>query len=894
MNNLENHATLQSMGKDNFTMVMTTISENGWYVEALEGAVDELQSLAVRFSENPSQTLLSLGFQETVPSGSDQALFFLHDIAHTYCKLLLERNDLELVRERVDIRLEEQEFQDIVSRMPFFVGSHTIGRDWVQNVWDGLQAACKNEIASFSGTVEACFSRFAPHLKVPERVYFHLVENKEDADYPFAFLATYSTMVDGLVRHMPLTYALTEYKHNQKELMRLLSCLGKASEASNLLSDLMESGDLFHPIRLTSSEAFKFLRDVPIYEINGIVCRIPNWWKRKQNRLQIAIDSPKPKNGTLLGLNTIMEFSPALVFDGMTITREELQLLASQSEGLAMLKGRWVEVDHDRLQKLLQAYAQAEALAHSGLCTLADAIRLQMGQPSVFDALEDTSVSISFDTWQKSLATLREASTYTWPSCGSPTCTATLRPYQVDGFTYLSRMHAMALGCCLADDMGLGKTVQTLALLDTMYHADGLHALLVLPASLIENWRKESQRFVPGLPVYTFHGTQKELADFNFSLDGLYLTTYQMVAKYGDALALDWDMVILDEAQAIKNSSTKQSKAVKSIPSRWRLAMTGTPIENSLMDLWSLFDFLNPGLLGSAKQFGQFCKTLPDNPEQYKPLKDTVRHFILRRMKTDRSIIDDLPDKLELIEYVGLSKKQTALYQGLVDKIAQALEGSEGIQRKGLVLAAITKFKQICNSPGQYLANGDYSPKDSGKFERLAEICRTIGENRERVLIFTQFRELCEPLGAFLANVFGREGLVLHGGVTPKKRSELVDVFNGPAYVPYLVVSVKAGGVGLNLTAANHVVHFDRWWNPAVENQATDRAFRIGQKKNVVVYKFVTSGTMEEKIDTILQQKSTLSEQLLESSASLDSWLTNLDNKAILDLVGLGGSYGEV
>lgn len=370
------------------------------------------------------------------------------------------------------------------------------------------------------------------------------------------------------------------------------------------------------------------------------------------------------------------------------------------------------------------------------------------------------------------------------------------------------------------------------------------------------------------------------------------MTTYQTAVTYSASLASrKWDMVILDEAQAIKNASAKQTKAVKAVPARWRLAMTGTPIENSLADLWSLFDFLTPGLLGNAKQFTSFTRTLQDHSENHRKLKDTVGPFMLRRVKTDKTVISDLPEKIEQTEYVSLTKKQTALYQNLVRTIAQELNDAEGIQRKGLVLSSIVKFKQICNTPGQYLDNGDYSPKDSGKFTRLAEMCRTIGANRERVLVFTQFRELCEPLAEYLATVFGKQGLVLHGGVTPKKRAKLVEEFNGHQYVPYLVVSVKAGGVGLNLTAANHVVHFDRWWNPAVENQATDRAFRIGQHRNVFVYKFVTSGTMEEKIDALIQRKTELSEHLLEPSASIDSWLTNLDNQAIMDLVSLGGIY---
>jgi len=318
-----------------------------------------------------------------------------------------------------------------------------------------------------------------------------------------------------------------------------------------------------------------------------------------------------------------------------------------------------------------------------------------------------------------------------------------------------------------------------------------------------------------------------------------------------------------------------------------RIAMTGTPIENRLGDLWSLFDFLNQGLLGSAKEFTEFTKELQDSTTGYAKLRKMIQPFILRRLKTDKTIISDLPDKLEMNAYTTLSKKQIALYKQLLDEIGRKLEETEGIERKGLVLASIMKFKQICNHPDQYLGREEFKAEHSGKFEQLREICETIRDKRERVLVFTQFKEMTEPLSEYLAGIFSKEGFVLHGETPVKKRKEMVEKFNGETYVPYMVLSLKAGGVGLNLTSANHVIHFDRWWNPAVENQATDRAFRIGQTKNVMVHKFVTKGTVEEKIDEMIAEKQKLSGDILGSSG--EQWITEYDNEELMKIFALGG-----
>jgi non-specific serine/threonine protein kinase len=343
--------------------------------------------------------------------------------------------------------------------------------------------------------------------------------------------------------------------------------------------------------------------------------------------------------------------------------------------------------------------------------------------------------------------------------------------------------------------------------------------------------------------------------------------------------------VILDEAQAIKNPGAQQTRALKALNADWRLALTGTPVENRTGDLWSIFDFLNPGLLGSAKSFNTLCRSMATGGQGYAPLRRLVQPYILRRLKTDRSVISDLPDKTEVNAYCLLSKRQAALYQQAVGEMQKAIAESDGIARRGLVLAFLMRFKQICNHPSQWLGDGVYAQGDSGKLARLRELGESIAARQDKVLVFTQFREMTEPLADFLADVFGRRGLVLHGGTAVRKRGELVRRFQEDDRVPFMVLSLKAGGTGLNLTAASHVIHFDRWWNPAVENQGTDRAFRIGQKKNVLVHKFVCRGTVEERIDAMIVGKRALSDQIL--GGGIETALTEMSDAELLAMVSL-------
>ena len=436
----------------------------------------------------------------------------------------------------------------------------------------------------------------------------------------------------------------------------------------------------------------------------------------------------------------------------------------------------------------------------------------------------------------------------------------------------------------LADDMGLGKTIQVLALLLCGRDAgEGQRApaLLVVPASLLGNWRAEAERFAPSLKLCFLHPAENDRQTLgeiaaapqeHLAAADLAVTTYTMLVRQTWLAELHWRLVILDEAQAIRNPATRQSRAARRLAADARIALTGTPVENRLGDLWALFDFLNPGLLGSRTVFGTFVKSLQARPEQlFAPLRRLVSPYILRRLKTDRSIIADLPEKTETDRYCHLTRAQVRLYQQVVQALQRGLESSEGIERRGLVLGALLRLKQVCNHPSQLSGDGEYAPAGSGKFLRLAELCEELAARQERVLIFTQYREIIDPLAEYAATLFGRAGLVLHGGTGVGERRAVVERFQADDGPPFLILSLKAGGTGLNLTAASHVIHFDRWWNPAVENQATDRAFRIGQRRNVLVHKFITRGTVEERIDAMIADKRQLAEDVLGGDQEVTS-----------------------
>jgi non-specific serine/threonine protein kinase len=647
-----------------------------------------------------------------------------------------------------------------------------------------------------------------------------------------------------------------------------------------------------------TDRAYMLLRSIPLLEDSGLVARVPDWWKRR----------PRPKVGVvigessrpLLGVESMLDFRVNVTLDGEPLSHEDLEALLAGEDGLVLFKGTWVEVDRERLRQALEHWRTVERESGDGLSFI-QGMRLLAGtsldlrdQP-MDEEERNWSDVISGQTLREILHGLRHPARLEMPL--SAGIAATLRPYQSEGAAWMHFLSKLGLGACLADDMGLGKTLQVLTVLDHLRDHDAGPSLLVLPASLLGNWRAEAEHFAPKLRLFFAHPAETPKQDLDDlaqnpaqAMKGidLVVTTYALVDRTPWMAEHNWNLIILDEAQAIKNHSTKQSKAVRRLKAKARIALTGTPVENRVGDLWSLFDFLNPGLLGTATQFKRFLRDSENRPSPLVPLRKLVAPYILRRLKTDKSIIADLPDKTETVRYCGLSRDQIKHYELVVRAMGKGLAKDmdmEPMARRGLVLQSLMRLKQICNHPAQFTGQGDFAPDKSGKFVRLTEIAQELAERQEKALIFTQFREIIPALHDHLAAIFGRPGLVLHGGTAIAKRADLVREFQSEAGPPFFVLSLKAGGTGLNLTAASHVIHFDRWWNPAVENQATDRCFRIGQHQNVLVHKFVTTGTIEEKIDLMIAGKKALAENLLGADEEIR--LTELSDAELLDLVRL-------
>jgi SNF2 family DNA or RNA helicase len=661
---------------------------------------------------------------------------------------------------------------------------------------------------------------------------------------------------------------------------------------------MIDAGEIFHPLRWSPQEASRFLASVPDLESTGVVVRMPTSWRANHPPRPQVTATVGARAPSAVGLDGLLDFHMEMTLEGERLTEQEINTLLAGTDSLVLLRGQWVEVDRERLERAMQQFRDAEKLAAQNGLTFAEAMRMLAGAAVTNDngdaAIADWSRVTAGPWLAETLQALRAPD-----GAGADPGRAlqgTLRPYQKVGVRWLHLLSGLGLGACLADDMGLGKTIQVLSLLllrakkdkDTQLQP----SLLVAPASLLANWAAEIEKFAPGLKALVVHPSamaadqlKQFSAEHAMGFD-LAITSYGSLLRIPALAETTWRFAILDEAQAIKNPSAKQTKAAKALRATVRIALTGTPVENHLGDLWSIFDFINPGLLGTAKQFTRYAKGLTEREHNpYGPLRELVRPYILRRMKTDKSIITDLPDKTEIKAYCNLSRRQAALYVQAVRDLAKSLEETDSFQRKGLVLAMMMRLKQICNHPSQWLNDNRWAEEDSGKWARLREIAEVIAARQEKMLVFTQFREMTTPLATFLGRIFGRLGLVLHGETAVKNRKFLVRTFQEDETVPFFVLSLKAGGTGLTLTAASHVVHFDRWWNPAVENQATDRAFRIGQRKSVLVHKFVCRGTVEEKIDALVESKKGLSRELLASSGEIN--LTEMKDHELLRLVAL-------
>ena len=674
---------------------------------------------------------------------------------------------------------------------------------------------------------------------------------------------------------------------------RVLTSLG---QAARIFAPIERSLRQAHPLGcdLSGDEAYAFLSEaLPALEEAGFGVQVPTWWARARAKptLRLSLSGlPKTSSG-LMGLDAVVAYDWKVALGETELTREELEALVALKEPLVRLRGQWVELRRDDVEATLRFVAR-----HSrGRMSLGEALRASL-TGEVGDG-ELHIEQVNADEWISELLDKMQGGEALAAVAPPQTLHGTLRPYQGRGLAWLDFLTRYGLGACLADDMGLGKTVQLLALLLHQKAGGQLTrpVLLICPTSVVGNWEHEAARFAPDLRVLIHHGGGRlgradgerfvgEVAGYD-----LVVTTYSLVPRDEATLArVEWGGVVLDEAQNIKNVEAKQSRAVRRLQAPLRVALTGTPVENRLAELWSIIDFLNPGYLGSHTRFHErFALPIERQHDQQatERLQALVRPFVLRRLKTDPTVISDLPEKIEMREYCPLTREQVTLYEAVVrDGLRQIEAAQSPMERRGIVLALLVRLKQVCNHPAHFLGDGSALARRSGKLTRLEELIEELLAEGDRALIFTQFTAMGDRLQPYLRERFGTDVLYLHGGVPRTQREQLVARFQANDGPPLFLLSLKAGGTGLNLTHANHVIHFDRWWNPAVENQATDRAFRIGQVRNVQVRKFVCSGTLEERIDALIEQKRDLAEQVVGAG---EGWLTEMSTGQLRDLFSL-------
>lgn len=695
--------------------------------------------------------------------------------------------------------------------------------------------------------------------------------------------------------------------------------LGELGRASRIYKPLERALSDVDPIELplATPEAYRFLREVrPVLIEQGIGVQAPVWWETPTSRLgakllldsaglqdaEDAADAAGAAAGSQLGLDALVGYQWQIAVGDTTLTLKQFEDLANEKVPLVRINGRWVEIRPEDVEAAIKFIRENPG----GQMKVGEAIRLAFGTDTKQTGIRVTGIEAS--GWLAQVFS-GEAKAEVVPEVPQPaTFRGTLRPYQERGLSWLYFLEKFGFGACLADDMGLGKTIQLLALMaherELARAQNGPDArvkptLLVVPTSVVGNWVHEAERFTPELRCMIHHGPERfSGTDFveEVAKRDLIITTYALAHRDREMLgAIAWGRLVLDEAQYIKNPQSKQSQAVREIVADHRIALTGTPVENRLSELWSLMDFLNPGYLGASGSFRKrFGVPIERYNDQHKSaqLRGLVQPFVLRRLKTDPRVVSDLPPKVESREYAHLTQEQAEMYESCVKRTLSDVEQADGIKRRGVVLAALVKLKQICNHPAQALkeheGSGDVGvpdPRRSGKAQRICEMLDEVVASGDQALVFTQFRQMGHILSQMLRKQLGREVLFMHGGTPRLQRQRLVESFQrADGSNPVMLISLKAGGVGLNLTAANHVFHYDRWWNPAVENQATDRAYRIGQTRTVQVHKFVCRGTLEERIDQMLEQKMELAEQIVGAG---EQWLTELDTDQLKELLSL-------
>jgi SNF2 family DNA or RNA helicase len=742
---------------------------------------------------------------------------------------------------------------------------------------DGRIDADETELARLRASVDSWLRPVLAQAQAPYRLAFRLEEPVEDEEGPWHLAYLMQGREDRSLLLPP--------DKAPREL--LLRSLGEAASISPFVEQGLQRGNT-ESLDTDATGAFAFLtHDAAALESAGFGVFLPSWWSRKGTKKRLALrGTARPskfsgKSG--LTFQSIVEVDWRVAVGDVELTERELKRLAKLKTPLVKVRGQWVQLSGEEIDEALQFLRKKEKTS------VRDLIRTRLTESSGTLPIEEIEGTGAVRDLLERLEGKRE-----WEELPEPEGFAgSLRPYQKRGYSWLRFLERAGLGACLADDMGLGKTVQTLALLQSDWPEHQRPALLICPTSVTGNWLREAQRFTPSLPVLLHHGTTRARGSKlleTIESSALVISTYALLHRELETLnRVPWRGVVLDEAQNIKNSETKQAKAARALNADYRIALTGTPVENNVGDLWSLMEFLNPGLLGTVSEFRSTfflpIQTFRD-PDATATLKRITGPFILRRLKSDKSIIADLPEKNEMKVFCNLTKEQATLYRAVVDEVQDDLASSEGIERKGLILATLSRLKQVCNHPAHFLGDNSELPGRSGKLARLTEMLDEAIAADDFALVFTQYAAMGVLLRRHIAESLGLESLFLHGGTPRKRRDEMVERFQNDADAPRVfILSLKAGGTGLNLTRASHVFHFDRWWNPAVENQATDRAFRIGQTQPVLVHKFICRGTVEDRIDALIESKRALSRDLLEGTAEIS--LTELSDDELIRLVSL-------
>lgn len=726
--------------------------------------------------------------------------------------------------------------------------------------------------------IPGAIKSWTDHLRAPQMRYTPVIMVRDAANDGSEFLLEMGicdTQGDGTTVEMRRVFTDEEFANSRYTILREASML--ASLVYGVEPYL--ANEAKKPINMSNAKFVEFLtQTAPAMRLLGIRLLLPKSLREiVRPKPSIAISARPADSKAFLRIDQLLQFNWKVAIGNELISPDEFKRLVSNAQGLIRFKQQYFYVSEADLKKIEKAFASHTEMTPG-----------RMLQSALAADYKSANVSISPEVKEliKQWTTLKEVDV-------PAGIHATLRPYQKRGYEWMLQNMQLGFGSILADDMGLGKTLQVITLLQKLKDDGKLekkHVLVVAPTGLLANWEAELHRFAPGLSTFIYHGTNRCIEDFNHDI---MLTSYSLVRLDINAIKkMKWVAVVIDEAQNIKNASAAQSKAVKAVKADTHIALSGTPVENRLAEYWSIMDFANKGYLGTLKSFNEeYAKPIQENgdTECAEKFRRITAPMMMRRLKTDKSIINDLPDKIEQDEFAMLTPAQAAIYEQVLNESMKTIEGIDEndnkllFKRQGLILQMILALKQICNHPAQYLKNGDFRPELSGKAEMLIDLANSIADSGEKALIFTQFTEMGEMLKQFVGQATGRTPMFLHGGCPIKQRKEMVDRFQNDRAERFFILSLKAAGTGLNLTAATHVIHYDLWWNPAVEAQATDRAYRIGQHKNVMVHRFITGNTFEERINDMINTKRKLADMTVSAG---ESWIGKLSNKELRDIFG--------